>query len=288
MIRSMTAFARQDGVCSAGQLSWELRSVNHRFAEISLRLPDDLRGLEPRIRERIAADIKRGKVDATLRLKPAGDCQQTIDINETRVHAVLQACSDVEAMMGNPDRINPIDILHWPGVLQPADIDVAAVGAEVMTLLDTALAELLETREREGTKLAELLRQRCQALGDEAGRVRDHLPDIVQAQRQRLQKRLDEVNATLDSERLEQEVVLLTQKMDVDEELDRLDLHLVEMERILNCSEPVGRRLDFLMQEFNREINTVASKSVAGVTSQAAVEMKVLVEQMREQIQNIE
>ena len=288
MIRSMTAFARRDGRSDDVQLNWELRSVNHRFAEIGLRLPDELRALEPRIRDTISSAIKRGKIDAALRLKIVPGEREDIVVNEIQARSVLKACSAIEALMDNPARVNPLAVLQWPGVLQPTELDLSQVGTAVMALLDEALAELLETREREGAKIAELLRQRCQAVHEQLALVRQNLPDIRQAQRQRLQKRLEEVSATLDTERLEQEVVLLAQKMDVDEEIDRLDLHLTEMERILSQSEPVGRRLDFLMQEFNREINTLASKSVAGVTSQAAVEMKVLVEQMREQIQNIE
>jgi uncharacterized protein (TIGR00255 family) len=288
MIRSMTAFARREGHSNAGQLIWELRSVNHRFAEISLRLPDDLRGLEPQIRAGISAVIRRGKVDASLRLKVESGEREDVVLDEHQARSVLKACSAIEALMDNPDRVSPLDVLQWPGVLQPAEIDFSQIGADVMALLDEALEELCESRAREGAQIAELLRQRCQTIRDQLVLVRKHLPDILQAQRQRLQKRLEELSATLDTERLEQEVVLLAQKMDVDEELDRLDLHLTELERILSQSEPVGRRLDFLMQEFNREINTLASKSVAGVTSQAAVEMKVLVEQMREQIQNIE
>jgi len=288
MIRSMTAFARQDGATAGGQLSWEIRSVNHRFAEISLRLPDELRSLEPRIRELISTSIKRGKVDAAMRLKVGIEEHEGVNINEQQADAVLKACTAIEVMMNNPGRISPLDVLHYPGVLQAAEVDASQVGVEAMALLEAALKELVETREREGVKIAELLRQRCQGVRDQVALVREHLPDILQGQRQRVQNRLEEVSATLDRERLEQEVVLLAQKMDVDEELDRLDLHLSEMERILSQAEPVGRRLDFLMQEFNREINTLASKSVAGVTSQAAVEMKVLVEQMREQIQNIE
>lgn len=288
MIRSMTAFARRDGRSNAGLMVWELRSVNHRFAEISLRLPDELRGLEPRIRDVISAVIKRGKVEATLRLKNESGEQGEVIVNESQARAVLRACDAIETLMDNPARINPLAVLQWPGVMQQSELDLSQVGAEAVDLLEQALQELRETREREGEKIAELLRQRCRSINDELVRVRNHLPEILQFQRQRLQKRLEEVSATLDTERLEQEVVLMAQKMDVDEELDRLDLHLAEMERILAQSEPVGRRLDFLMQEFNREINTLAAKSVAGVTSQAAVEMKVLVEQMREQIQNVE
>jgi uncharacterized protein (TIGR00255 family) len=241
------------------------------------------------LRDLINSRINRGKVDATLRLKvEAKRNESSLELNEQQLSAVLQACTNIEAKMDNPGRINPLAVLQWPGVLQPAEINVDEIRSAAMALLEVALNELLETREREGNKIAGLLRQRCQAIRDQLKLVREHLPDIMLALRQRLQQRLAEVSATLDNERLEQEMVFIAQKMDVDEELDRLDLHLTEMVRVLSQTESVGRRLDFLMQELNREINTLASKSVAGVTSQAAVEMKVLVEQMREQIQNIE
>jgi uncharacterized protein (TIGR00255 family) len=288
MIKSMTAFARQEVETTAGLLGWELRSVNHRYAEISLRLPEDLRALEPQLREAIGARVKRGKVDATLRLRPRADVTEAVTINTEQARAVLQACVEIEGLMDNPDRINALDILRWPGVLQSATIDLSQVKDEVLALLERALDELLETRAREGGKIVDLLRQRCQAIAAQISSVRENLPDILVAQRQRLLRRLDELRGDLDSDRLEQEVAYIAQKIDVEEELDRLDVHLAEMERILQQAEPNGRRLDFLMQEFNREVNTLASKSVAGVTTQAAVEMKVLVEQMREQIQNVE
>jgi len=288
MIKSMTAFARQEADTHVGLLSWELRSVNHRYAEISLRLPEDLRALEPQVRAFIAAGVRRGKVDAALRLRPKADVAEAVRMNPQQAQSVLQACIDIEGLMDNPARISAMDILRWPGVLQAADVDMGELKEEVLALLTRALDELLETRAREGGKIAGLLQQRCQAIAAQVASVRENLPDILVSQRQRLLKRLDELRGELDSERLEQEVAYIAQKIDVEEELDRLDVHLLEMERILQQSEPNGRRLDFLMQEFNREVNTLASKSVAGVTTQAAVEMKVLVEQMREQIQNVE
>jgi uncharacterized protein (TIGR00255 family) len=288
MIKSMTAFARQEEATTAGLLSWELRSVNHRYAEVSLRLPEELRALEVQVREAIAASVKRGKVDATLRLRPPVDVADAVKVNVPQAQAVLRACEELEGLMGNPARINVLDVLRWPGVLQTTEIDMAQVKGEVLVLLERALQELLETRLREGAKITGLLQQRCQAIANQVARVREHLPDILNQQRQRLLKRLEELRSELNNDRLEQEMAYLAQKIDVEEELDRLDVHLAEMARILQQSEPNGRRLDFLMQEFNREVNTLASKSVAGVTTQAAVEMKVLVEQMREQIQNVE
>jgi len=288
MIKSMTAFARSEADTGVGVLSWELRSVNHRYAEFSLRLPEELRALEPQVREAIAARIKRGKVDAVLRLRPRPESMEVPALNIDQARLVLQACADIEALMDNPDRISALDVLRWPGVLQAAEIDMGQIKDEVLSLLDRGLQGLIESRAREGDKIAELLRLRSQAIADQVSRLRKVLPDILEAQRQRLLKRLGELQAELDQDRLEQEMAYIAQKTDVEEELDRLDVHVAEMARILEQSEPNGRRLDFLMQEFNREVNTLASKSVSEVTTQAAVEMKVLVEQMREQIQNVE
>jgi len=287
-MRSMTAFARLEQDFEAGQISWEIRSVNHRYAEISLRLPDELRSMEPQVRAAIADRVKRGKVDASLRLRLNAGENEPASMNQAMVQSLLQACTTIESFMDNPARVNSLDVLRWPGVLQPPAFDLDGIGPQVIALLDSALEELLESRVREGGQIAKLLQQRCQAIGDQLGIVRANTPEILSAQRQRLLKRFDELQLAVDNERLEQEMIFFAQKMDVDEELDRLDVHLVEMTRVLGQAEPVGRRLDFLMQEFNREINTLASKSVAGVTTQAAVEMKVLVEQMREQIQNVE
>jgi len=288
MIKSMTAFARKETETGAGLLSWELRSVNHRYAEFGLRLPEELRALEPQVREAIAARVKRGKVDAVLRLRPRLEAIEAPVVNTQQAQSVLQACADIEALMDNPDRISALDVLRWPGVLQTTEIDMGQVKDEVLSLLDSGLQDLIDSRAREGGKIAELLRQRSQAIAEQVARVREVLPDILEAQRQRLLKRLGELQAGLDQDRLEQEMAYIAQKTDIEEELDRLDVHLAEMARILQQSEPNGRRLDFLMQEFNREVNTLASKSVSEVTTQAAVEMKVLVEQMREQIQNVE
>lgn len=287
-MKSMTAFARNELIFEGGQINWELRSVNHRYAEISLRLPDELRGLESSVRDAIAQRVKRGKVDAALRLKLNDGGDGPIVVDTDRVQSLLQACSVIEDQMGNPDRISALDVLRWPGVMQVASVDLEQLGPQVLAALEATLQELVENRDREGEQIAGLLAQRCDAIREQVAIVRANLTDILDAQRQRLLKQFDELQSNLDPERLEQEMVIQAQKMDVDEELDRLDVHLLEMARVLDQDQPVGRRLDFLMQEFNREINTLASKSVAGVTSQAAVEMKVIVEQMREQIQNVE
>ena len=288
MIKSMTAFARKQLDTELGALSWELRSVNHRYAEFSIRLPDELRVIEPRVRECLAVGVKRGKVDATLRYKPNVSQDAGINLNTELVTSVLKACTEVEREMDNPARINPVEILRWSGVMQPPQLDMERLRTDILALLEQTIAELLESRLREGEKINGMLMQRNDAVQQQLSVVRDGLPGILQDSRSKLMARLEEYKAELDQNRLEQEMVFLAQKIDVEEELDRLDVHIEEMRRVLTLDEPVGRRLDFLMQEFNREVNTLGAKSISAVTTRASVDMKVLVEQMREQIQNVE
>lgn len=288
MIRSMTAFSRQEGNIENGLLVWELRSVNHRFSEVSLRLPEDIRFLETQVRERIAGQVKRGKIDATLRVQTATGQQQPLDIDKVLVEKLAHVTREIDQQLYNAAPINALEVLRWPGVLQAPQQDLDKLADDILTLLDAALAELLESRAREGEKLKAMVEARCDAMTAQIARVETRLPDILQGMRQRLQQRLQEIQAELDPARLEQEIVLLINKADVDEELDRLKAHIEEVRRVLNQDQPVGRRLDFLMQELNREANTLGSKSVSAETSNASVELKVLIEQMREQIQNIE
>lgn len=289
MIYSMTAFASAELPAAGDVLGWELRSVNHRYAEVSVRLPEALRSFESGVREMIAGRIRRGKVDAVCRLREKDEVTSRLSLNLELVKGVLKACADIEHQMDNPARINVLEVMRWPGVLrydEPLDIEVMRLA--VNDSLSTALDELLDNRLREGQKITVLLEQRCQAIAEQVTLVRGLLPDILSAQRQRLLQRFDELNLEIDKQRLEQEMVYLAQKTDVQEELDRLDVHIGECRQVLQQSAPAGRRLDFLMQEFNREINTLASKSISADLTKAAVEMKVLVEQMREQIQNVE
>jgi uncharacterized protein (TIGR00255 family) len=288
MIRSMTAFSRQQGTTENGLLVWELRSVNHRFSEVSLRLPEDLRFLEGKIREQIGKRVKRGKIDANLRFQSAVVDEQPLEIDTELTKKLANATREVDQLLYNAAPINALDVLKWPGVLKAREPDTDQLGADTLALLDAALAELLETRAREGEKLKAVIVSRCDAIEVQVARVAERLPEILQVMRQRLEDRLQEIKGELDPARVEQEIVLLANKADVDEELDRLNTHISEVRRVLEQDEPVGRRLDFLMQELNREANTLGSKSVHTDTTGASVELKVLIEQMREQIQNIE
>ncbi len=288
MIRSMTGFARREVSTDDGLLVWELRSVNHRFSEVSLRLPEDLRSLEPRVREHIGQRIKRGKLEATLRFKPAPQADQPLQIDRDLAAKLSHLSREIDALLYNAAPVNSFDVLRWPGVLVTPEQDFARIGEAALDLLDAALDELVDNREREGEKLKAIIEQRCAAMEEQVKAVRQRLPEVLQAVRERLQARLSELAGELDHDRIEQEIALLANKADVDEELDRLDTHIAEVRRVLAQDEPVGRRLDFLMQELNREANTLGSKSVDAALTQASVVLKVLIEQMREQVQNIE
>lgn len=288
MIRSMTAFSRQEGETENGLLTWELRSVNHRFSEVSLRLPEDMRSLEAKIRERITACVRRGKVDANLRFQSRLASDQLLEIDKTLSSQLAHASREVDQILYNAAPISAFEILRWPGVIKTPEQNRERLNSDALALLDTALDELLETRAREGEKLKAMILQRRDAIESQVDRVKQQLPVILQGIRTRLESRLEEIRAELDPMRLEQEVILLVNKADVEEELDRLGAHVAEVSRVLEQDEPVGRRLDFLMQELNREANTLGSKSIHLDTTGASVELKVLIEQMREQIQNIE
>jgi uncharacterized protein (TIGR00255 family) len=288
MIRSMTAFARQEAHSELGILVWELRSVNFRYLDITPRLPEELRSLEAPLREHVGARVRRGKVECTLRYKPAAASEAELQINLALAEQVAKASREIDRLLFNPAPVNSMDVLRWPTVVQPAIPDVEALSRSAIRLLDAALNDLVDTRGREGTKIARLITQRCDELETIVSEVRQRLPAIVKAMRDRLAQRLAELKTELDSGRLEQEMVFFAQKIDISEELDRLDAHVTEVRRLLRQSRPIGRQLDFLMQEMNREANTLGSKSVDAETTRASVDLKVLVEQMREQIQNVE
>ncbi len=289
MTRSMTAFARQEAEHPWGSLIWEIRSVNHRYLEPHLRLPESLRDLEGSLREKLRKTLSRGKVECTLRFHPEAQAQQ-LTVNTDFAKELIAAADEVAALSlsGNTQPMNPLDVLRWPGVLQDAQIDMDQVKAEALKLFGSALDDLVAGREREGAELNNLIEQRLVSIAEIVVEVRSKLPEILQAQRDNLRSRLDELKDELDEGRLEQEMVMLAQKADVDEEMDRLNTHVQEVRRVLKQKGPIGRRLDFLMQELNREANTLSSKSIVAETTQCAVELKVLIEQMREQIQNIE
>jgi len=288
MAKSMTAFARVTHTGDAGELTWELRSVNHRFLEPFVRLPEDLRAIEPAVRERLTARLRRGKLDCFLRYAPAPGASGSLQVNRGYLDQLLAAGAEVAGIAGHPAEPIPFELLRWPGVLQEVQMDLDAVGRQALVLLDQALDSLVVTRKREGERLEVLIRERCDRLEDCVESVRERMPQVLDDVRRRLLDRLGELRAELDPNRLEQEVVLLAQRLDVDEEMDRLAAHVQEVRTVLDSREPIGRRLDFLMQELNREANTLGSKSADVQVTRLAVDMKVLIEQMREQIQNIE
>ena len=286
MLRSMTAYASAERTTEWGTLSCELRAVNHRFLELGVRLPEELRALEPALRERVATRASRGKLDLTVRLR-APEGGDALQLDPRMVRQLSELALDLQA--GFPAmRIDFTGLLQFPGVLRTRAAEPEAVQAVALALLDEVLAGFVAAREREGGKLATGIAERVTAIAAIAAEVRAFMPAIRAAQRAKLESRLADLAQPADPGRLEQELVLWLQKLDVDEELDRLDSHVVELRRVLVQSEPVGRRLDFLLQEFNREANTLGSKSVDARSTAAAVELKVLIDQVREQIQNIE
>jgi uncharacterized protein (TIGR00255 family) len=286
MIRSMTAFASGERATPWGTLGCELRAVNHRFLELGVRLPDELRALEPALRERVASRVARGKLDLTMRLRPpeGGD---SLHLNPRVLDELSTLAGELQARFPSL-QVQFTDLLQFPGVLQSGAADAEALQAVALSLLDQVLADFVAAREREGANLAAVIGERVEAIARRASDVRALMPTIRAGQRAKLEARLADLAQPADPGRQEQELVLSLQKLDVDEELDRLDSHVTEIRRVLVQKEPVGRRLDFLLQEFNREANTLGSKSVDTRTSQAAVELKVLIDQVREQIQNIE
>ena len=286
MIRSMTAFASGERTTQWGTLGCELRALNHRFLELGVRLPEELRALEPALRERVSTRVARGKLDLTLRLRPP-EGSDALQLNPRMVGQLSELALDLQARFPAM-RIEFTELLQFPGVLQTGAANPEALQTEALNLLDQVLTAFVAAREREGANLAAVIAERVDAIAQRAAEVRTLLPIIRAGQRAKLQARLADLAQTADQGRLEQELVLWLQKLDVDEELDRLDSHVIEIRRVLGQKEPVGRRLDFLLQEFNREANTLGSKSVDTRTSQAAVELKVLIDQVREQIQNIE
>ncbi|HEY9142993.1 MAG TPA: YicC/YloC family endoribonuclease [Arenimonas sp.] len=287
MIRSMTAFAACERAATGGQLACELRSVNHRFHELTVRAPEELRAIEPSLRERVAQKVSRGKVDLVLRFRPVAGSRGELRLNQALLDQLAEAAQGAQGRFPSL-RTEFTELLRYPGVVEEEALDQAGLQADALALLDETLAEFVAAREREGAKLAAVMRERIDGIERITGQVRDWLPEIRAALRAKLDGKLADLKLPLDPGRLEQEVVLNLQKIDVDEELDRLASHVAEARRVLGLPEAVGRRLDFLMQEFNREANTLGSKSVDSRTTQAAVELKVLIEQLREQVQNLE
>ncbi len=287
MIQSMTAYARIEHKAQWGTASWEIRSVNQRYLETYLRLPEQLRSLEPVLRERLRKRLNRGKIEVNLRYDLGDNKDSELQLNQALANQIIQAANWVKQQAGQGE-INPVDVLRWPGVMSGSEQDMDAIGKELLTAFDNAIEQFIEARGREGDAIKIMLETRLDAIIEQVAIVREHMPTVMQWQRDKLTNRLNEIQGELDPARLEQEMVLLAQKMDVAEEMDRLDAHVQETRRILKKGGAQGRRLDFMMQEFNRESNTLASKSISSEVTAAAVELKVLIEQMREQIQNLE
>jgi len=288
MTHSMTAFARQAAEYPWGSLVWEVRSVNHRYLEPSFKLPDSVRWLEGELREKLREHVARGKVECTLRLQHRAAAGSGLTIDEHFLEQLLTSAQHIDRKLSSSSPINALQLLAWPGVLIEAEHDEDAIHHSVLSLFAQTLQQLTENRAREGAALREFINGQLDAAAAITLGVRQQVPAILAAQRQKLRDRLQELTGELNRDRLEQELVMLAQKCDVEEELDRLQTHIKEVRRTLQQNEPCGRRLDFLMQELNREANTLSSKSLASETSQSAVQLKVLIEQMREQIQNIE
>ena len=288
MANSMTAFARSELSTDQGNLAWELRSVNHRYLEVTLRLPEAFRELEGPLRELLRKQVARGKVECTLRFNPAEQQSSELSLNQPLLDQLIRTTEQLGARLHNAGPINPLELLAWPGVVLGEKTDQDDLVKQARSLFDQALKELKEHRAREGAELKQLIIERLDNISDRTAILREMMPTLLIAHRQKLIDRFNDAKLELDSTRVEQEIVLLAQKIDVAEELDRLDTHVVETRRVLDSKDAIGRRLDFLMQEFNREANTLGSKAIDTRSTQAAVDLKVFIEQMREQIQNIE
>jgi uncharacterized protein (TIGR00255 family) len=287
MIRSMTGFARRERQYPWGLLAWELKTVNHRYLEIGCRLPEEFRAAEADFRQAVATAVRRGKVECSLHFRPVA-AVGSLDVDTQVLSALTQRAQQIASQAGAAARIDVVDLLRWPGVLRDENRDTEPLIAAAQTLLIEALAELARFRDSEGARLRDALEQRCAGLADFAAQVAARLPEVRTRIRTKLLERISALTSEVNHERLEQELAMLAQRLDVDEEIDRLRGHVAEVRKAFGGHEPAGRRLDFLMQELNREANTLSSKSQDIETTRAAVDMKVLIEQMREQVQNVE
>lgn len=288
MLQSMTAFAstivQEDNL----NLCWEIRTLNQRFLDISIRLPTTLRNLETEIRQHISHHVKRGKIECTLTVQKSLQAQQDIQLDFELINQIIDATQKIASLHPSINPANAFDVISWPGVQQQQEISTETVKPSILETLETTLLQLTAMRQREGEQLNQLLKNKSSMVTQQTVVARQRIPYVVQETRQRIIERISALRLEPDNDRLEQELVYLTQKMDITEELDRLDTHITEVQKTLQQSRPVGRRLDFLMQELNREANTIGSKSTDIIISQVSVELKVLIEQMREQVQNIE
>ena len=288
MMVSMTAYGREQADGEWGQASCEIRTVNHRYLETSIRLPEELREFEQAVREKVSTRLNRGKVDCIIRYQRATVSMGPLMVDQDLSGRLMEAAEGISARLNKPAAINPFDILAWPGMIKQAPAYPNRVGDTILELVERTLNRVVDTRRREGDKIAVMLEQRCAAMSQTIAGVRENLADIMAARGEKLKARANALAQEVDHDRLELELLILAQKYDVAEELDRLEMHMQEVNRIIGRQGPVGRRLDFLMQELNREANTLGAKSADISINQAAMDLKVLIEQMREQIQNIE
>ncbi len=287
MIYSMTAFARLEVKKDWGDAVWEIRSVNQRYLENFFRLPEQFRGLENTLREKLRQSLTRGKIECSLRIETKKQTNAELNLNKELANQVIQSLQWIKAQAGEGE-INLTDVLRYPGVVEAQEQDLDAISQDLLTAFDDLLTDFIAMRGREGEKLNDIIQQRLDAITVEADKVRSQMPAVLQWQRERLLQRFEDAQVNLDPQRVEQEMILLAQRVDVAEELDRLQMHVKETTNILKKGGSVGRKLDFMMQELNRESNTLASKSINADITASAVELKVLIEQMREQIQNLE
>lgn len=288
MIRSMTGYARLERSTEYGTLSWELRSVNHRYLDLGFRMPDEFRSMEPAFRTQVSAVLKRGKIECGLRLTALPGTASPLTINMQVLDQLLAHTREIAEKLPAAAAPNPLEVLRWPGLLGEPEKDPEPAQKAATELLDETLAQLSQNRASEGERIREMLITRCETMDEIVRFVREKMPDVMSNLRQRLRDRIAQLSEEVDNERIEIELAVLAQKFDVDEEMDRLRSHLTEVRSTIDRNDPIGRRLDFLMQELNREANTLSSKSQDTEVTRAAVELKVLIEQMREQIQNIE
>lgn len=287
MIYSMTAFARLEVKKDWGDAVWEIRSVNQRYLENFFRLPEQFRGLENTLREKLRQSLTRGKIECSLRIETKKQTNAELNLNKELANQVIQSLQWIKTQAGEGE-INLTDVLRYPGVVEAQEQDLDAISQDLLTAFDNLLTDFIAMRGREGEKLNDIIQQRLDAIAVEADKVRSQMPAVLQWQRERLLQRFEDAQVNLDPQRVEQEMILLAQRVDVAEELDRLQMHVKETTNILKKGGAVGRKLDFMMQELNRESNTLASKSINADITASAVELKVLIEQMREQIQNLE
>lgn len=286
MLNSMTGFARQALESPLGTLTCEIRSVNHRYLDVQFKLPEELRAQEVEFRQQVGATVRRGKVECSIHFRRTGECEGKL--NSELVGQLAGRIEDIKKLLPDTRSVDPLDVLRWPGVVADPEVDTKPLIAATVAVLSDTLSSLAEMRASEGKRIDAMLTSRCDDILQIAASVRQRMPIVLAAVREKQLQRLDKIDVEADPARLETELALMAQKLDIDEELDRLQSHITEIGKIIKSDEPVGRRLDFLMQELNREANTLGSKAADRLTTAAAIDLKVLIEQMREQIQNIE